>query len=299
MKNRNNKKVLVLGDSWAWCWYPNKTDTDSVVFQSSRSDEMQHNRKDDLAMQGIPVSICFPIWDFLLKLYHYDPQIIAKPGSSNNEQIDKLCDLLDSETPNPDIILLLQTDPLRDFFTGLITQFDENMEGDWEYRLIQKTGFHKWNADHVEQVIENTLLNIYRNLITCVHSRKLNIPIMLMGGLSTVDTELLKIACDQVGYYNVHVVSKHYITDSIALMQPQDQVPEYPHPCVGNRISHFADETWNHSLIEFLHDIHFDEHKKKYPLIFFSVWPDHAHGNAGITIVAMEIFNRYMDKLGI
>lgn len=280
----------MLSDSWAWCWFPTKNTVfkGDCFFSSSRYSYLEPQRN----------YICFPILKILLESQSHDVTVLGRPGDSNSGQIELLEEHLPYVSNQYDLIIFLQTDPLRDL-TKLCDMSNTDDDKSPDYYTIERTGLKHYSVDQFNNTVDELLENTYTYLFNVVKRQDVpDIPILVLGGCGTVRSDIVKKCANNIEFTNAHVVSENLLADIDHLTTGEPRVDF--HPCCLNRIEQHIDHTWNPELVDYLYDISFITFNEKNPhRMDYYTYPDTMHPNASSMIFAVEMINKYLDKLDI
>lgn len=288
-------KTYLMSDSWAWNWVPSIPDqlsNDAEFFTSSRYQHLTES----FTPNGYPTLRVF------LEAHDYTVTMIGNPGSSNRFQIAKLDRQLQHQgllcEKNPELMIFLQTDPLRDLDHGQVYSDQEMLIERPETRMISRTGLKNWSVQKFEETVQSLTVDAYTELFKVItHHRLHAVPLLILGGCGTVDRELVQSCANQAGYYNAHVVSENILSDLHQILH--GGTPEKFHPCYMNRIEDLVDQSWNPELVEHLYQISYKTQVPENPHYNLYTFPDTVHLNANSTMMMVELINQYVDKLGL
>lgn len=312
-------RLIFSSDSWAWCWYP--TVTGSWPFSSKRHLELS---------KGIGWETAFPIVEVIYKAYGYDLTVVGKPGGNNFEQIKGIAHC---EVP-ADAVLFMQTDPFRDITSRGISADPPQRDDGYLYREKDGAiflGVPGWSVDYFEQKVTDMLHEIYTELCRVVTEKHPGCKLVVVGGNSSVNTDMLTQIADQFGC-DLHILS-YCLLDELELLSKTDivnyqfyyenNIPDRRpvHPCFLFRLA--VDNTWNKELLKHLQRItlsewdgtfqqYLEDHinimsydvSDNYKQLSFekfhlACWPDTGHINAGAHIWLAEQLNQYLESRGL
>lgn len=288
MENQHIKDIVLLADSWAWNWYTNHQHDKKVdEFFLSKT----HN---DLVKQINLTPSSFPIVECLLCSYGYNVKNLANPGCCNRYQVEQLENYLNNNPDNIDAILFVQTDPVRDIFECMLSNNGGTTIDGWEEDLVEQSDFGQWTPEYLEKLMDHTMLVIYKRLFGVLAKHDLHVPVFMMGGCGTVQPYLVDQAVAETGYKNAHVVCPSVISTGYWLLSGNPGV--IPHPSALNRVSCYANSSWNPDLISFLYDTGINQYRE-YPDVDRILWPDPQHANATTWIAMIEHLNQFIEDL--
>ena len=231
-----------------------------------------------------------PMLQILLEHYGHTVTCLGLPGSSNKQQIENLDHYLKKSTYSPDVIVFLQTDPLRDLVNN--DDFLEDNNPTPDQKMAQRLGIKEWSVEDFESKVEHLLESSYTHLFGILDK---NIHLLMLGGCSTVLPGLVEKSAEITDFKNAHVVSENIICD-IHYISTGENISKF-HPCYLNRIESYIDETWNKDLVDHLYQLSFYTIVSDHSAMRNYTYPDSVHINASSMIVVAEMINQYLDKL--
>jgi len=259
------KKILIEGDSWCFCW-----DVQSCGFRFEKplkSKAFSYYHAGD------------PYLEKLLWEAGHEAKTTGKGGSSNAMVIDRLWA---HDSTDYDLIIILQTSPLRDLDTE-----KKCSAMDPGYMKSIKDTIGDKTPDEYNAIVQGYAYDYYKKLYDVALSKYPNSQFLLMGGNSKIDPDTWNRFQNDHPNSRMHVLhhsllemlQSHvkYDFNQIGSREPICDLVHHTESGFANWNSH-VDETWNWDLIDYLYDSEINIHRSLMKTYMFTV-PDNGHLN--------------------
>lgn len=259
-------KILVEGDSWCFSW-----DVQGVGLHFNKplkSDAFKDFVEGDPYLQK------------LLCEAGHDVTTTGQGGSSNALVIDRLW-ANDSSTEY-DLVIIFQTSPLRDLDTNNTLKCRDPVY----MKNIIDTISDK-SVDEYNDIVQGFAYGYYEKLYQVAEAKYPNANFLLMGGNSKIDPVTWKRFQSDYPNSKMHVLHysilemliSHFDYD-FGWFKSAEPILDLKHHTENgfNNWNLHVDESWNHDLIEYLHQSEVNRNQAMLKTYFFT-YPDAGHLN--------------------